>query len=137
MFKVRHEQMEAMLRHDDEKFLSFIVEHLQRECRDSVRDIDQVSLREMAANGLARARGHGLRRARDLVAFVAIMFEIAPNFDEQADIRRALRDPTVPIDRRFDAMLERVPDRAWEEAARAKVAEAWFPGLPGEEGDEP
>lgn len=126
-----------MLLADEQKFVDFVIGHLQRESRDSIRDIDPISLREMVSNGLARARSHGLRSAKNLTAFVAIMFEIAPNFDEQRDIRRALRDESVPVDRRFDAMLERVSDRAWEEAERAKISETWFPELSEGGGREP
>lgn len=129
MLVLSEQQKEDMLMADEERFVDFVVRHVQTECRDSVRDIDPVSLREMVANGLARARGHGLGRAKDLTAFVALMFEIAPNFDEQADIRRALADPSVPIDRRFDAMLEGVPDRAWDEAEKRRNPAAWFPEL--------
>lgn len=129
MLTIHQDQLERMLTQDEARFIDFVVGHVHQECRNSVRDIDPVSLREMVTNGLARARSHGLRRAKDMTAFVAIMFEIAPNFDEQPDIRRALRDEAVPIDQRFDSMVERVPDRAWEEAERNKVSEAWFPEL--------
>jgi len=129
MLTIRKEQLDQMFTHDEARFVDFVVRHVQQECRDSVRDIDPVSLREMVTNGLARARAHGLRGPKDLTAFVAIMFEIAPNFDEQPDIRRALGDESVPLEGRFDAMLERVPDWAWEDAQRGKVSEAWFPEL--------
>ncbi len=125
--KIRRRQLDDVLTQDEEKFADFVLEHVKRECRSSVRDIDPVSLREMVSNGIARARGHGLRAAKDITAFVAIMFEIAPNFDQQPDIRRALADESVPLDRRFDVMMERVPDRAWEEAERSRDSAAWFP----------
>jgi len=67
-----------MLTRDESRFIDFVVGHVRRECRESVRDIDPVSLREMVTNGLSRARSHGLAGPKDLTAFVAIMFEIAP-----------------------------------------------------------
>ncbi|KHD07819.1 hypothetical protein PN36_20755 [Candidatus Thiomargarita nelsonii] len=72
----------------------------------------------MVTNGLTRARCYDLEKPQDLTAFVAIMFDISPNFDEQPDIQRALRDKSVPIEQRFNTMIERVPDKAWEEASR-------------------
>jgi hypothetical protein len=129
MLTIRQAQMEATLTQDEPKLIDFVVAHAKRACRDSVRDIDPASLREMVTNGIARAHGHGLLRAREVAAFVGIMFEIGPNFDEQPDIRRALADQTVPHDRRFDTMLERVPDSAWKQAEQNKLSAAWFPEL--------
>lgn len=129
MFNIRQEQIEAMLMHNEEKFIDFVVKHVQQECPDDVRGIDPVSLREMVTNGLARARRYDLDKPQDLTAFVAIMFDISPNFDEQADIQRALRDKSVPIEQRFNTMIERVPDKAWEEAEKNKNYDVWFPQL--------
>jgi len=44
MINIRQEQIEAMLMHDEEKFIDFVVKHVQQECPDDVRDIDPVSL---------------------------------------------------------------------------------------------
>jgi hypothetical protein len=136
MLKIRQEQLEAMFTQDKGKFIDFIIGHLQRECRDSVRDIDPVSLREMVTNGLARARSHGLSKAKALTAFVSIMFEIGPNFDEQPNIRRALRDHATRIDEDFETIFKFLPDNAWDEAERNRNSAAWFPELSDVESDE-
>jgi hypothetical protein len=128
-------QLEASLLADEDRFIAFIIRHLQRECRDSVRDLDPVSLREMVSNGLVRARSHGLHKPMDLTAFISIMFEIGPNFDEQPDISRALRNPAIPADQRFGFMLGHVSEEAWEEAQRHRRSEAWFPDLLTDEVD--
>jgi hypothetical protein len=129
MFKIRQEQIEAMLMHNEEKFIDFVVKHVRQECPDDVCGIDPVSLREMVTNGLTRARSYDLEKPQDLTAFVAIMFDISPNFDEQPYIQRALRDKSVPIEQRFNTMIERVPDKAWEEAETKTNYDAWFPEL--------
>lgn len=114
---------------DEQALVRFVVGHVHKHCRDSVRDIDAASLREMVENGLARARSHGLDRPKALTAFVALMFEIGPNFDQQPEIRAALADTSVPMSERFDVMLSRVSDEAWEEAEANRDPLAWFPGL--------
>ena len=129
MFKIRQEQIEAMLMHNEEKFIDFVVKHVKQECPDNVRGIDPVSFREMVTNGLARARSYDLEKPQDLTAFVAIMFDISPNFDEQPNIQQALRDQSIPIEQRFNAMIERVPDKTWEEAEANKNYDVWFPEL--------
>lgn len=129
MFKVPRSQLDAMLQIDENSFVSFIIEHLGQESPELIDGISTETLREMVSNGLARGRSHGLRNSGDLTAFVSVMFEIAPNFDEQPAIRRALGDETIPIDERFDSIFERVPDTAWTEAARDYDPDAWFPEL--------
>jgi hypothetical protein len=132
MLKVSNLQM-ARLRDarfgDDAWFVDFVRRAIRKQCRDNVRDIDETSLKEMIVNGIARARSHGLVSAKDVSAFVALMFEIGPNFDEQLDIRAALRDGAIPIKDRFNAMLNSVPDAAWTEAEGNRRSLAWFPEL--------
>ena len=65
------------------------------------------------------------------------MFEIAPNFDDQPQIRAALTDSRIPLEQRFDKMLEQVPGWAWENAERRKVSLAWFPDLLADDRGQP
>jgi len=41
MFKIRQEQIEAMLMHDEEKFIDFVVKHVKPECPDAANVIQQ------------------------------------------------------------------------------------------------
>ncbi len=127
--KIRKEQIDHVITHDEEKFISDIIEHLHEESYDLIENIPKDSLRDMVANGLRRARSHGFRAAGDLMAFVSVMFEIAPNFDEHPEIRKVLRDESIPLDERFDALFERVSDKGWEEADGNYDEYAWYPGL--------
>jgi hypothetical protein len=36
MLKIRQEQIEAMLMHDEEKFIDFVVKHVKQECPGGV-----------------------------------------------------------------------------------------------------
>jgi hypothetical protein len=112
--------------HNEEKFIDFVVKHVKQECPGDVCGIDPVSLREMVTNGLTRARSYDLEKPQYLTAFVAIMFDISPNFDEQPNIQQALRDQSTPIEQRFNTMIECVPDKAWEEAEKNQNYDAWF-----------
>ena len=127
MLKIRDEQFDAFLPQDDEDLIDLIVRHLRQESPELIEGIPADSLRDMVRNGIARARSHGLRSAEDLAAFVSVMFEIAPNFDEHPAIRRVLRDESIPVDERFDQLFERVSDEEWEEADRSYDQRAWFP----------
>ena len=60
------------------------------------------------------------------------MFEIAPNFDEQPEINKCLRDESVRAEERLDMLFRRVSDEAWVEAEEDYDHEAWFPELTDE-----
>jgi hypothetical protein len=135
MLKIRKEQFEAFEAKTDDEIVDFIVKHLREEGPDLVGNLP--SLPEMVRNGMARARSHGLRSLEDLTAFVSIMFEVAPNFDEHPKLRRVLDNERVPVEERLDGLFESELDKAWDEAARydgAAWAEAWFPELKQAEG---
>ena len=133
MLKIRKEQIDAFLPKTDEEVVDFIVAHLREESPSLIERVPPESLREMVGNGVARARGHGLRRLEDLTAFVSIMFEIAPDFDEHTELRHVLRDDSIPADERMDELFDPELDDAWAEVARYRDpqarAEAWFPEL--------
>jgi hypothetical protein len=127
MLRIRDEQLRAFLPANDIQLVDFIAAHLKQQTPELVDPLPESDLRLMIHHGIVRARGHGLRRTEDLTAFVALMFEIAPNFDEQPAIRGVLRDATIPSNERMDRLFDRVPDGAWDEAERAYDPDSWFP----------
>ena len=130
MLKIRQAQFDAFEPKTDEEIINFIVAHLREASADLVEKLPD--LPEMVKNGVARARSHKLESLQDLTAFVSIMFEVAPNFDEHAALREVLDDERVPVNERLDNLFANELNKAWEEAARydgAVWAEAWFPEL--------
>lgn len=115
----------------DPEVIDFIVGHLREESPELIDRIPERGLREMVAGGLARARTHGLQSLGDLTAFVSIMFEIAPNFDEHPLIRHVLRSEQVPAEERLGRLFRPELNDAWEAAAQNYDPEAWFPELKG------
>ena len=71
---------------------------------------------------------NGLVSDRQVSEFVLIMFEVAPNFDRQKDIRRALDDKSLSIEERWESLFTPKFDEAWAEADRPEFydASAWF-----------
>jgi hypothetical protein len=112
MLKIRDEQFDAFLPRDDEELIAFIVKHLQEEAPELVDRIPPDALRTMVGNGVARARGHGLRTAEDLTAFGAVTFELTSISYEKPTIRCVLRDERVPAGERVDLLFERVSGEA-------------------------
>jgi len=68
---------------------------------------------------LERARSHGLRGDAELMAFVAVMHEVAPNFDEEPTLKAVLDSGEGTPEQRWEALFAdtRELSIAWERAA--------------------
>ena len=119
--------MDAFGWRDEDEFVRYVMKHIREESPERVLGYADDYFEEMVRNGLARARSHGFSEAEDLMAFVAVMFEIAPNFDEQPNIKKVLDDQAIPSEKRFEQLWELTSDEDWEEAADNCREEAWFP----------
>jgi hypothetical protein len=134
MFKLRQAHFDAFQPLTDKLLAERIVLHLHENHAEAIGRLPDDILREMAENGIIRARSHGLTWESSLTHFVALMFEIAPNFDEHPAVRRVLREPSVPADERMDLLTERVSEEEWEEAQQIYDRDAWFPELEEDRG---
>jgi hypothetical protein len=128
MIHLRPDQLAAFQARYDTGLLDRIVQHVTVEHADVVGGFPEPLVREMVANGLARARRYGLTWESSLTAFVALMFTVAPNFDEQPAIHRVLMNDRLPPDERFE-LLQRIRDRHWRDAQHRYDERAWFPEL--------
>jgi hypothetical protein len=83
-------------------------------------------LRNAIRAGLKRARAHGLSDHRSLVEYVLVMFEIAPNFDQQPVLAQVLSDPRLPTEERWDMIFDEAYDDAWHQAAEPGFHDSAF-----------
>jgi hypothetical protein len=119
--------MDSLIMGDDEEFVEFLVAHVKEEHPGIETERDDETLREMVRGGIERAGSHELTTAEDVTAFVSIMFEIAPNFDEQPEIKAVLDDEnTLPEQRLEKLWAPIVPDEAWDRAEENYDETAWF-----------
>lgn len=123
---IRKMQFSRYLQEDEERFIRLIMAHLKDEYLKKIKRTSDEKLHEMVVNGLARARQYGLNTDEDLMAFVSVMMEIAPNFDEQPNLHRVLTDVKIPVNARFDALFVPSLDEDWEKAAANDDQIAWF-----------
>ncbi len=63
-----------------------------------------------------RAKRWGINWKSSLVSFAELMISIAPNFDQQADIKRVLESDKEQANQRIKSITEYVPDFAWSQA---------------------
>jgi hypothetical protein len=129
MIKVSAKQREMLDLAVEAAFVREVARHLREEHASRCEGIGGEELTRRVEIGIARARGHGLTWDASITAFVAIMFEVAPTFDEQPAIRRVLSDRRLSADRRIDALWDRTSEEDWDEAeAHAGRAESFWSG---------
>jgi hypothetical protein len=127
MLVIRQEQIDTLIMGSDDEFVEFLVNHVKEEHPDLEEKYDDGTLREMVKHGINRAKSHQLSTAEDLTAFVSIMFEIAPNFDEQQQIKAVLDDETFPPESRIERLwTDIVSEEAWQEAEDNFNEKAWI-----------
>jgi hypothetical protein len=134
MLKITKQQIASL---DDEiagAFARDLVRYLRAEHADAVRALDDAELLRRVHVGVARAEAYGMTWDATITAFVAMMFEIAPTFDEQPGIARVLHDERVPPDTRVDALWDRTTEEDWDEAERyAARAESFWASVSAQE----
>jgi hypothetical protein len=74
---------------------------------------------------VARAQSYGITGQAAIAGFVALMFEVAPNFDTDPFLGRYLHDADVPPNSRIDHLLERASPEDWTAVKEAYDPEAW------------
>jgi hypothetical protein len=127
MLVIREEQIQFFIATNEAELVKVIAESVRQANAERVADYDDKALEEMVKIGIERARWHELKRAEDIAAFVAVMFEIAPNFDEQEEIKVVLEDTNQPPSDRFYQIWDRTSDEAWQKAERDYNLNVWFP----------
>lgn len=134
MLTIRGEQFDSYLQKDPERFIDQILQHVVETMPDEVRGIPVHLVREMIRVAVARARGHGLTNDEQVMGFVGVMFEIAPNFDQEPTLGAVLSDARLEPAERWEALFADTPElnAAWERAAHPDFYdhEAWIGPAP-------
>lgn len=126
MLTISKEQIQYFIAKTDSDLASLIVQTILDANPERVSIYDDKKLQEMVKIGIKRAESHGLELIEDIAAFVTIMFEVAPNFDEQEDIKNIFADTNFTASENLTNLWERTSDEAWEEAEQSYKADVWF-----------
>ena len=135
MLKIRAEQMPAFQALADAAFIKKMILHLREKHGDTgvqlptgtllVFELSEETLEAMARAGLERARRYGFVSEADLVGFVAVMLETAPNFDDHPLLQRGLKDERVKLEERLDSLLQHATEANWGVVKEEYDPSAW------------
>jgi hypothetical protein len=102
----------------DRDLVKVIYWHLRNHHAKSVQFIEKNVLEERIKYAVQKARSYSLGTVSDLAGFTALMFELAPNFDEHPSFRSVLHDPSIPPEGKLKKLSQVITDREWGEASR-------------------
>lgn len=126
MFILKTAQIQHFIAADENELVDVVGKSIRLANGARVTGYDDEELTSMVKIGIARARSHGLTKAEVIAAFVAVMFEVAPRFDEQGEISEVLNDERLSPEVRFFQIFDRVQDAAWIEASKKYDDSFWF-----------
>ncbi len=101
---------------DPEDLLDHVVDYLCGEQAEAVADLNDEEIRRRAALAIERAQSHGFTQAEPITAFANLMFLVAPDFDQQPAIARALA-VKAPEAQRIGLLFEKTKEEDWDAAA--------------------
>jgi hypothetical protein len=127
MLVIRKEQLQHFIAADENELVAEVAKSVRGAVNERVSPYDDAQFQKMVKIGIDRARANKLTGAEDISAFVAVMFEVAPRFDEQKDIRAVLDNEKFPPEARFYQIFDFATDQAWAEAERRYDDSFWFP----------
>ncbi len=100
----------------DQDLVKIIYWHLRNYHAKSVQYLEKEVLEERITKCITKARRYSLNTIADIAGFVALMFELAPNFDEHPSFARVLLDDRLSAESKMKKLSEVITDREWDEA---------------------
>lgn len=108
---------------DQEDLLEHIIDYLCEEQAEAVSDLSDAEIRRRAMLAIRRAERYELEQPEAITAFASLMFLVAPDFDTQPNIAKALADTDIPAALRLTQIFEKTSEADWSEAAER--SEGW------------
>lgn len=132
---IRNEQMTVFEDKAEEGFVQRLAAHLREDYPDAkvrrsegesmVYELPDETLYDLVRVSIHRARSHDLTFESSISAFSAIMFEVAPNFDEHNLSSLCLKDKNIEPNDRLDEILKIFNENHWEKVRENYDVDAW------------
>jgi hypothetical protein len=100
----------------DRDLVKVIYWHLRNHHARAVQFLDASTLQNRIHYAISKARRYSLSTIADLAGFTALMFELAPNFDDHPSFRQVLADPMLKPEAKMRRLSQVISDREWDEA---------------------
>ncbi len=125
LLHLSQEQLQQCRNAIEGDLVKLIYWHLRSYHSKVVQFIGKEVLYDRIEIGLKRARSYHLATISDLAGFVALMFELSPNFDEHPSFAKIFLDPEVQPEGKMRRLSHAITDREWQEASRLYAKGIW------------
>lgn len=125
MLRIGSAQMAAVERALESRFRDELLGHI-RESYPAYSKLSEPILGGLLDTALQRAMGYGLNSPQSIAQFVALMAAVAPNFDLHPAVHAILVNPALPANGRIEALVDRLPDKVWDEVQAQASSIGWF-----------
>lgn len=126
LYRMRPGQMAAFQAQARRGFEADVLDWLRAHQADSLEGLPAELLPGRVRMAISRARVHGYTWQSSIATFVALMFELGPNFDRHPAFEQALRAPIEDENARILAVFDQVTDEDWEDAQEFSDPSLWF-----------
>lgn len=134
---VRREQLDVMAAVAEANFERRLSEHLRLQYPKSivklpdggeftVGELTDGSLEQLVRVGIAKSRRFGMKLQSSISAFVTLMFDVAPNFDEHRLCSVLLGDEEKAPDDRIEEILNVLSEKNWEAIRKDYDPNEWL-----------
>lgn len=111
----RH-QLDECSKAIERDLIKVIYWHLRNHHAKVIQHLDRDQLEERVEISVARGRRYGFQTISDLAGFSALMFELAPNFDEHPSFQRILGDRETLPELKLRRLSQQISEKDWREA---------------------
>jgi hypothetical protein len=125
LIQLKQSQLNKCTEAIDRDLVKVIYWHLRNHHSRSVQFLDKGILEERIQLSIRKARRYNLGTISDLAGFTALMFELAPNFDDHPSFRKVLVDPSIPPEAKMRKLSQVITDREWDEAVKLYDRRFW------------
>ena len=100
--------------------------HMRNHHAKVVQHIDREVLERRIQVAIHKARRYGFQTVSDLAGFSALMFELAPNFDEHPTFLKVLADRELPSEMKLRRLSQSISESDWREALERYDRTFWL-----------
>ena len=126
---IRKSQMEALQDAADKQFVHRVMEYLREHEPGEVAALTDAVLEERVRFAMGRAHAYGFTWQSAIVGFVAMMFQVGPDFERHPAFAKALESQRnsgeTNEDDRMVLIFEHVTDEEWDDAQAKSDATCW------------
>jgi hypothetical protein len=116
LLELKRSQLERCSAAIERDLVRVLYWHLRNHHSKVVQHIDRERLQERVVIAVAKGRRYGFQTISDLAGFAALMFELAPNFDDHPSFRRILVDRETLPEMKLRRLSQVISEKDWREA---------------------